>query len=59
MNKILGILKIRSKGEITIPKEVRKELNLKPGDRITLIFEKGQVIIKRTETTHSDFKIKE
>jgi len=32
----MGIVKISSKGQITIPKNVREILNLKPGDRIEI-----------------------
>ncbi len=32
----MNIVKISSKGQITIPKNVREILNLKPGDRIEI-----------------------
>ena len=32
----MSIAKISSKGQITIPKEVRKLLKLKPGDRVKI-----------------------
>jgi len=32
----MSIVKISSKGQITIPKEVRKLLKLKPGDRVKI-----------------------
>ena len=59
MDKILGTAEIRSKGEITIPKEVRKYLKLEPGDRITLLWEEGKVIVKREKTVHEDFELDE
>ena len=58
MGEILGTTVIRKRGEITIPVEVRKYLGLKPGDNITLFFDDGKVIVKKTEVVHKDFKIK-
>ena len=46
MGKILGIGKIRAKGEITLPKDVRTHLGVKPGDYILLITEHGQIVLK-------------
>ena len=31
--------KMTSKGQITVPKDVRLKLNLKPGDRVRFVFE--------------------
>ena len=59
MGKVLGVAKIREKGQITIPQEVRDYLELRPGDRISLVFENGKILVKRVEAVHSDFKIKE
>ena len=56
MVKVLGTAKIREKGQITIPEEVRRFLKIKPGDKISLLWEKGQVIIKREKTIHEDFE---
>jgi len=38
---------ITSKGQTTIPKEVRKKLKLKPGDRIYWILEDDQAFCDR------------
>jgi len=46
MGKIVGLGNIRTKGEITIPVEVRKILGVKPGDKIILIQEQDQIVIK-------------
>jgi len=55
MDKILGTAKIRHKGEITIPKEVREFLQLQNGDEISLIWEKGKVTVKKVKTVYEDF----
>ncbi len=40
---------ITSKGQITIPKEVRDRLGLKPGDRVEIYLEPdGRAVIERT-----------
>ena len=42
--------KLSSKGQVTIPKGVRKSLGLEPGDFVTYeIFEDNAVIIRRVE----------
>jgi antitoxin PrlF len=39
-----------SKGQLTIPKEVRTLLNLKPGDKVELLPDgKGGVVMKRAQ----------
>jgi AbrB family looped-hinge helix DNA binding protein len=34
------------KGQMTIPKEVRKALNLKPSEKVIIVVEGGQAIIR-------------
>ena len=38
--------KISSKGQITIPKEIREKLNLKPGDRIVVEAREHHAIVR-------------
>ena len=38
------------KGQITVPAEIRRVLDLKQGDKIALVVEKGQVRLKRAES---------
>lgn len=55
MGEVLGTSIIRERGEITIPKEVRKYLKLKPGDKISLSWDNGKVIVRKVKTIHEDF----
>ena len=47
MEKILGLSKLSSKNQITIPKDVRETLNLQVGDRVVFILKNGEVTIKK------------
>lgn len=42
---IVDSAKVMSKGQITLPKDIREALQLNSGDRITLVYENGQVIM--------------
>ena len=44
-NMIVDNAKVMSKGQITLPKEIRNKLDLSTGDRVTLICEGDQVIM--------------
>ncbi len=39
-----------SKGQVTIPKEIRSFLGIKPSDKINFIVEKGIVVLKPVRT---------
>ncbi len=41
----MEIAKISSKGQVTIPVEIRKKLNLKEGDKVLFIEEEGKIIL--------------
>ena len=47
--------KISSKGQVTIPKEVRETLGVKPGDLVKYEIEKGVVSLKRVEPFDAEF----
>ena len=49
------ISKITSKGQITLPKEIRTFLNVKPSDRVNFVIEAGSVFLKPVKTL-KDFK---
>ncbi len=42
----MPIALLTSKGQMTIPKEVRKALNLKPAEKVVIVVEGDQAIIK-------------
>ena len=42
----MPISKLTSKGQITIPKEVRKALNLQPSEKVIIVVEGNQAIIQ-------------
>ncbi len=42
----MPIALLTSKGQMTIPKEVRKALNLKPCEKVVIVVEGDQAIIK-------------
>jgi AbrB family looped-hinge helix DNA binding protein len=41
---------VTRKGQITIPVEFRKALNIKEGDKVALTIEKGEVRVSRSES---------
>jgi antitoxin PrlF len=47
---------ITSKGQITIPREVRRRLGLKPGDRVDFVTERGRTILGRTQNGPNPFE---
>ena len=45
VNLIVENAKVMSKGQITLPKEIRTKMGIDTGDRVTLICEGEQVIM--------------
>jgi AbrB family looped-hinge helix DNA binding protein len=43
--KVIGLAKLTSKGQVTIPKDVRDRLKLKTGDKIAFVLKDGDVWI--------------
>ncbi|MFT3877105.1 MAG: AbrB/MazE/SpoVT family DNA-binding domain-containing protein [Propioniciclava sp.] len=37
--------KVMSKGQITLPKDIREKLGVEAGDRLVLIWDNGQVVL--------------
>ncbi len=44
----MELAKITSKGQITIPIEIRKKLNLKEGDKVVFITEGDKVVLENS-----------
>lgn len=42
----MPIAVLTSKGQMTVPKEIRKALNLKPSEKVIIVIEGNQAIIK-------------
>jgi antitoxin PrlF len=38
--------RLSSKGQVTIPQEVREDLGLRPGDRVDFVKENGKTVLK-------------
>jgi len=47
--EILGLSKITYKFQVTIPKKVREEFNLKEGDRIVFLKDGNKLIIIKSD----------
>ena len=43
----MAIAKITSKGQITLPKEVRRRLGVGPGDQVEFVEENGKYVLKK------------
>ncbi|RMG68051.1 MAG: AbrB/MazE/SpoVT family DNA-binding domain-containing protein [Calditrichaeota bacterium] len=47
---------ISSKGQITIPAKIRKQLGLNPNDKVALIFRGNEIILKPIKGTIKDLR---
>jgi AbrB family looped-hinge helix DNA binding protein len=54
MSKMMA--KITSKGQLTIPKQIREALGVKPGDRILFSIEEGKTFIYPVRGTLLDLR---
>ncbi|HUY00516.1 MAG TPA: AbrB/MazE/SpoVT family DNA-binding domain-containing protein [Candidatus Deferrimicrobium sp.] len=50
----MNIGKISKKGQIVIPKEIRKKINIKPGDAIIFKVQDGKVILEKIQEKMKD-----
>ncbi len=46
---------LTSKGQMTLPKDVRDDLDLKPGDRVEFVKENGRYVLKPRTKRLEDF----
>ncbi|KAA5806237.1 AbrB/MazE/SpoVT family DNA-binding domain-containing protein [Thermoanaerobacterium thermosaccharolyticum] len=44
----MELAKVTVQGQITIPKEIRKKLNIKDGDKVIFLEENGKIIIENS-----------
>ena len=47
---------ISSKGQVTVPIEVRHRLGLKAGDRVDFVYEDGRTVLRPAQTEVNPFK---
>ena len=52
----MALAKLTSKGQATIPKEIRDYLQLSPGDRILFIQRDGEVVLRPVTQTLLDMR---
>ncbi len=52
----MALAKLTSKGQATIPKEIRDFLDLSPGDRILFIQRDGEVVLRPVTQTLLDMR---
>ncbi len=50
---IFGVLKVGDKGQIVIPRDARKQYNIKPGDALLLLGDKKGMALVKTEIFQS------
>jgi AbrB family looped-hinge helix DNA binding protein len=46
--KVMELAKITTKGQITIPVQIRRKLNLKDGDKVIFIEQDGKIIFENS-----------
>ena len=42
--------RMTSKGQVTVPAELRRELGLEPGDRVEFVWENGAIQVRKAES---------
>jgi antitoxin PrlF len=47
---------VTSKGQITVPQEIRERLGLRKGDRIEFVAKKNSTVVRRVATEENPFK---
>jgi AbrB family looped-hinge helix DNA binding protein len=47
---------ISSKGQITVPQEIRKRLGLEPGDRVEFVVEEGRTVVRPARSESNPFE---
>ncbi len=47
---------ISSKGQVTVPQEIRKRLGLAPGDRVEFVVEEGRTVLRPVRAEANPFE---
>lgn len=47
----MNLAKVSANGQVTVPVEIRRKLNLKEGDKLLFIEQGGEIIIRNTSST--------
>ena len=47
---------ISTKGQITVPQEIRKRLGLEPGDRVEFVIEDGRTVVRPARSEANPFE---
>jgi antitoxin PrlF len=55
MVKMAHFSTISSKGQVTVPQEIRKRLGLEPGDRVEFVVEEDRTVIRPARTEANPF----
>ena len=52
--QIEDIIKVSSKGQVVIPKEVRKKLGVKGGEKLLVLTRDGDILLRKTKEPSLD-----
>ena len=52
--QIEDIIKVSSKGQVVIPREVRKKLGVKSGEKLLVLTRDGDILLRKTEELSLD-----
>ncbi len=52
--EIEGTIKVSSKGQVVIPREVRKKLGVKSGEKLLVLTRDGDILLRKTEELSLD-----
>ena len=52
--QIEDIIKVSSKGQIVIPREVRKKLGVKSGEKLLVLTRDGDILLRKTKEVSID-----
>lgn len=53
----MEIAKVTSKGQITIPKEIRKKLDLRPGSKVVFLNIGNEIVIRKADSLDFDLQV--